>query len=199
MNELVTGLFTGLGLIVAIGAQNALVLRQGLARRHLGPVVGVCAVSDVTLIVLGTSGIAVFIGHAPSGLTLVRWAGVIFLLVYAAITARRAVRPSSLMSERDAVQSRRRVVAQAIALTWLNPHVYLDAMLLGSIASSHGQAGRWWFAVGAASGSVVWFLALGYGARRLAPLLVKPGAWRIIDTLIALTMVLIAAKLAQGL
>lgn len=195
------GLLTGLSLIVAIGAQNALVLRQGLARRHVGPVVAVCALSDLVLIVAGVSGIGAVVKHAEWVIEVVRWAGVAFLTWYGVSSLLRARRATGLEVARGDDAGRRRTVGKAVALTWLNPHVYLDTvLLLGSIANSQsgGPDARWWFAVGAGTASVVWFTALGYGARLAHGVLSTPRAWRVLDVLIGLTMLAIAVGLARG-
>lgn len=199
------GLLTGLTLIVAIGAQNAFVLRQGLLRSHIGGVVLVCALSDALLIVAGVGGIGAVVDHASWVIEVVRWLGVAFLLWYAASSLRRAFRPESLASSEGPVgraESRGQVLAKAVALTWLNPHVYLDTVLLiGSIAAAHDggePAGRWWFAAGAVLASMLWFSGLGFGARLLAPVLARPRAWQVLEVLIAATMVLVALKLAVG-
>lgn len=191
------GLLTGLSLIVAIGAQNAFVLRQGLARQHVGPVVAVCALSDAVLIAAGVSGIGVVVEHAGWVLDVVRWLGVAFLVAYGALSLLRARRPESLEAARNGVRSRRDAVGRALALTYLNPHVYLDTVLLvGSIANQHGSVGRWWFAAGAAAGSVLWFSGLGYGAGLGQRLLATPRAWQVLDVLIGVTMWAIAVSLA---
>ncbi|MEP9382196.1 LysE/ArgO family amino acid transporter [Nocardioides sp. KR10-350] len=194
------GLLTGLSLIVAIGAQNAYVLRQGLLRSHVGAVVAVCAAADVVLILAGVSGIGAVVDHAHWLLTAVRWLGAAFLVWYAVGSLRRAARPGALSAAGGSpAESRARVVAKASALTWLNPHVYLDTvLLLGSIANSHGPGGRWWFAVGAVAASLLWFSGLGFGARLLAPLLARPRAWQVLDVAIGLVMLVIAARLALG-
>jgi len=194
-----TGLLTGLSLIVAIGAQNAFVLRQGLAREHVGLVVAICAVSDLVLIVAGVAGVGAIVEHAGWALDVVRWLGVAFLTWYGVRSLLRARSPEALRAEGTRVESRRRVAGRAFALTWLNPHVYLDTVvLLGSLAAHQGPTGRWWFALGAGVGSIVWFTGLGYGARLLSPLLARPVAWRVLDVLIGLTMLAIAASLALG-
>ncbi|HWJ11693.1 MAG TPA: LysE family transporter, partial [Nocardioides sp.] len=127
----VAGLLTALSLIVAIGAQNAFVLRQGLRRSHVGPVVLVCALSDAVLIAAGIAGIGTLVDHAGWVIDVVRWLGVAFLLWYAASSLRRALRPESLAPRNGNVdESRRSVLARTTALTWLNPHVYLDTLLL---------------------------------------------------------------------
>jgi len=200
LDPLAAGLLTGLSLIVAIGAQNAFVLRQGLAREHVGLVVLICAVSDVVLIVAGVAGIGTIVERAGWALTLVRWLGVAFLGWYGVSSLLRARRAEALAASAEGATTRRRTVAaRMLALTWLNPHVYLDTvLLLGTIANHHGPTGRWWFAVGACLGSILWFGSLGYGARLAAPLLASPRAWRLLDVLIGLTMLAIAASLALG-
>ena len=192
------GLITGLSLIVAIGAQNAYVLRQGLAREHVALVVAICALSDVVLIVAGVSGIGTIVERAPWVLDVVRWFGVAFLTWYGVSSLLRARRPESLeTTDGRPATGRRTVAVRALALTWLNPHVYLDTvLLLGSIANHEGPTGRWWFALGACVGSVAWFCGLGYGARLAAPVLTRPRAWQVLDVLIGLTMLAIALSLA---
>jgi L-lysine exporter family protein LysE/ArgO len=202
------GFLTGGSLIVAIGAQNAYVLRQGLLRHHVTPVVVVCALSDVVLIAAGVSGIGAIVDRAGWVIDVVRWLGVAFLLWYAAGSLRRAFRAESLHADGAAAaraEGRRTVVGRAVALTWLNPHVYLDTVLLiGSIAATHSSLadevldGRWWFAIGAAVASIAWFSGLGFGARVLAPVFSRPRSWQVLEVLIAATMVLIAVKLALG-
>ena len=199
LTSTLSGLVTGLSLIVAIGAQNAFVLRQGLRRHHVLMVVGVCAISDLALILAGVAGIGTIVERVPTVLVAVRWFGVAFLLGYGLIAARRAVRGGHLEAAADRQLSRRAVLATALAFTWLNPHVYLDTVLLvGSIANTHGHAGRWWFAAGASVASVLWFSGLGFGARVFSPLLSKPRAWQLLDVVIGLTMLGIALMLALG-
>lgn len=200
MNASFDGLLTGLTLIVAIGAQNAYVLRQGLRQAYVGPVVTVCTLSDFVLIIAGVSGIGVIVQHAGWALQAVRWFGVAFLAWYGLSSAWRARRPaSSLSAARDDTGGGFGVIRRMFALTWLNPHVYLDTVvLLGSIANAHGTSGRWWFAVGACLASTLWFTVLGFGARFAAGLLATPRAWQVLDLLIAATMLGIAVKLALG-
>ncbi|WP_454697471.1 LysE/ArgO family amino acid transporter [Arthrobacter humicola] len=192
-----SGLASGLSLIVAIGAQNAFVLRQGLQRSHVALVIAVCALSDLVLIVLGVAGIGVVIEQAPAVLEVVRWAGAAFLVAYGAFAAWRAVRGQAL-GQLGTGQSAgwAAVLGTGLAFTWLNPHVYLDTvLLLGSIASTHGPDGRWWFAAGAGLASVAWFTALGVGARFLAPVFRRRSAWRVLDAVIAAVMVTMAILL----
>ncbi|WP_235529582.1 LysE/ArgO family amino acid transporter [Nocardioides sp. Soil774] len=197
MGDVVAGLLTGLSLIVAIGAQNAFVLRQGLRRSHVGLVVAICALSDVVLIVAGVAGIGVVLDRAPVAVDVVRWLGVAFLTVYGVTSLLRARHPQALTVGEEVVERRGPVAARAVALTWLNPHVYLDTvLLLGSIAGTHGAPGRWWFALGACVASVAWFSALAYGARLAAPRLASPRAWQVLDVLVGVVMLAIAVRLA---
>ena len=194
------GLALGLGLIVAIGAQNAFVLRQGLRLEHVGPVVAVCAVSDLVLIAAGVLGAGAALGRVGWLLPVVRLAGAAFLVGYGFLAARRALRPGALTPSTGAGGAGLAVtLGSCLALTWLNPHVYLDTVLLvGTTASTFGPH-RWDFAAGAAVGSLLWFTALGFGARLLRPLFGRPGAWRVLDGAIAVVMVALGISLAvQG-
>jgi L-lysine exporter family protein LysE/ArgO len=199
LTHLLAGLATGLSLIVAIGAQNAFVLRQGLARQHVAPVVAICALSDAVLIVAGVAGIGGIISSAGWVIDVVRWLGVAFLLWYGIGSLLKARRPESLEAADGSQRTLRGTVLTVLALTWLNPHVYLDTVLLvGSIANQHGDPGRWWFALGAVAASLLWFTALGFGARLAHGVLRSPRAWQVLDVLIGITMLLIALKLAFG-
>lgn len=191
----IRGLLSGLSLIVAIGAQNAFVLRQGLRREHIGAVVVLCVLADAVLIALGTAGLGAVVQAHPTALTAVRVGGAAFLLWLAADAVRRAVRPGVLDPATSGPARLRPVLATSAALTFLNPHVYLDTvLLLGALAQQAGAA-RWQFAAGAAVASVVWFTALGYGAVHLRPLFARPGAWRVLDLLVAAVMATIAVRL----
>ncbi|MDO4238962.1 LysE/ArgO family amino acid transporter [Micrococcus sp.] len=193
-----TGLLTGLALIVAIGAQNAFVLRQGVRREHVGLVVVVCMASDAVLILAGTAGVGALVQAVPWLLEALRWAGALYLLWFAASSLRSALRPQALVAE-QAPRTAGSVLGTTLALTWLNPHVYLDTVvLLGSLANQHGPDGRWAFAAGAVLGSVLWFTALGYGARLLSRVLADPRAWRVLDVLIAVVMAVLAVRLMAG-
>ncbi|MEQ4303005.1 LysE/ArgO family amino acid transporter [Plantactinospora sp. B6F1] len=194
---LATGFGVGLSLIVAIGAQNAYVLRQGVRAEHVLPIVAICAVSDAVLILAGITGIGAVVERAPAALTVTRWAGAAFLVGYGLLAARRVFRTQSLQPGNGAGASTpRTALLTMLALTWLNPHVYLDTvLLLGSIANTHGPAGRWSFGAGATLASTAWFAALGYGARLLGRALARPVAWRILDALIAATMLTIGVAL----
>ncbi|WP_374999967.1 LysE/ArgO family amino acid transporter [Aeromicrobium sp. CTD01-1L150] len=239
MLSVLSGFLMGLTLIIAIGAQNAFVLRQGLRRSHLGLVVATCAVSDAVLIVAGVAGLGHLLEVFPWFAEAARWGGAAFLLVYGVHAARRALDPPAegLQVEETvpgptagagavatrAVPTRTEqtctgltrtgltrtgltrtglirtgaapVVATALALTWLNPHVYLDTVvLLGSVAATHGDH-RWWFALGAVTASIVWFCALGYGARYLGRWLRGARAWQVLDGVIAAVMLALAVTL----
>ncbi len=187
----------GLALIVAIGAQNAFVLRQGVLRSHLAAVVGICIAGDVLLITLGTLGIGVVVERAPVMLSVLRLAGAAYLLWFAFTSFRAAARPQALQAA--SARSAGSVAGAALAITFLNPHVYLDTVvMLGSLANSYGPQ-RWFFSVGAMLGSVGWFSALGLGARLLSGPLGRPRVWRVIDIVIGLTMTVLALTLLLGL
>ena len=196
---LVAGLGTGLSLIVAIGAQNAFVLRQGLRREHVPAIVTVCAISDLVLIAAGVAGLGALVELRPGVLTVVAWAGAAFLVSYGVLAARRALRPEALQTEGgDAAvsPSKRSSVLTCLGLTWLNPHVYLDTvLLLGSVAAGYGTH-RWMFAVGAGTASILWFSGLGFGARFARPLFARPIAWRVLDSAIAVTMIVLGIRIA---
>ncbi|MFE9452873.1 LysE/ArgO family amino acid transporter [Streptomyces sp. NPDC006739] len=193
------GFGTGLSLIVAIGAQNAFVLRQGARRDAVLAVVGICALSDALLITLGVGGVGAVVVAWPGALRAVGLIGGAFLLCYGALAARRVLRPGTgLRAEGEATGSRRRAVLTCLALTWLNPHVYLDTVfLLGSLAADRGAL-RWTFGLGAAVASLCWFAALGFGARLLGRFLARPAAWRVLDGLVAATMITLGVTLAAG-
>lgn len=213
---LLSGLGLCLGLIVSIGAQNAVVLRQGLRREHVGLVVLVCVVSDAILQAIGVAGVATLVTSQPWLETVARWAGALFILGYAFLSARRAWRGGgSLEAAADeqaagaegpggiAVATRTRrsrlvTLGTIVAVTWLNPHAIVETtVVLGSVAATHG-AERWWFLAGGIAGSTVWFVVFGYCARFLGPLLRTERAWRILDGAIAAVMVVIAITLVAG-
>ncbi|GAA1873623.1 LysE/ArgO family amino acid transporter [Myceligenerans crystallogenes] len=235
---LLAGLGFSLSLIVAIGPQNAYVLRQGARREHVVTVVVLCAASDTLLIAAGIGGFGSMIQSAGWLLDLLRWAGAAVVAAYGVHAAVRAIRGNQSLTMSDAAAApatprpddgteparvlarpasptrppghgqttlverragRRAAVAVAtLALTWLNPHVYLDTLvLMGSVGAQHGDL-RWWFALGAIAGSWLWFTALGWGAWRLAPVLARPAAWRVIDAAIAAVMLTVAVSLVLG-
>jgi L-lysine exporter family protein LysE/ArgO len=191
-----TGLGTGLSLIVAIGAQNAFVLRQGIRREHVAAVAAICAASDALLIALGVGGVGTLVKRWPAAVTATAWIGAAFLVCYGLLAARRALRPGVLATDGAAGGSLRAAVLTCLAMTWLNPHVYLDTvLLLGSLATGYGGA-RWLFGLGAATGSVLWFTGLGFGARLLRGTFARPASWRVLDAAIACTMITLGAVTA---
>ncbi|WP_433370278.1 LysE/ArgO family amino acid transporter [Actinoplanes sp. CA-142083] len=197
LTSVLAGFAASAVLIVAIGAQNAFVLRQGLRREHVLAVVAVCAVSDLALILAGIGGLGAVVSARPDAVTAIRWIGAAFLVAYAIMAARRAMRPSKLNPAERAPATLGATLLTCLALTYLNPHVYLDTvLLLGSIAQQHPH--RWLFGIGAAAASLVWFTALGAGAHKLGPLLARPAAWRVLDGLIALVMLGVAVNLVTS-
>lgn len=244
ISSLLAGLGLGFSLIIAIGAQNLFVLRQGIRREHVFAVAAICALSDLALIVVGVSGIGAVLQAVPWLVDVIRWAGAAFLVGYGLLAARRAIRPSgaALVAQQgpaepavgsavesvtdaagDAARDSRRSAASVtvatapppvtappaaaqrttliaavltcLALTWLNPHVYLDTVfLLGSVANTHGD-GRWAFAAGAGAASIMWFFGLAYGARLLGGVLGSPRAWRVLDAVIAVVMIVLGVML----
>ena len=183
------GLGFGLSLIVAIGAQNAYVLRQGLRKEHVFVIVAICALSDALLIAVGVAGLGAIIQQLEWLLLLIEAVGGVFLCTYGVKAALRAWKPEVLNTETGGKPVRLKVaVGTVLALTYLNPHVYLDTvLLLGSVAGTY-EANRWWFAAGAMAGSIIWFSTLGFGARLLAPVFKKASAWRVLDAIIAVVM-----------
>ncbi|GAA4288838.1 LysE/ArgO family amino acid transporter [Georgenia daeguensis] len=198
MTAALPGLLTGLSLIVAIGAQNAYVLRQGLTRNHVGLVVAICALSDALLIAIGVSGVGALVQDHPTAMTALRWVGAAYLAGYGVRSLWGSRKPQALDPLEGRASGRRTVVTTTLALTYLNPHVYLDTVLmLGSIANQH-DGGRWWFAMGAAAGSVLWFTTLGFGARAASRLMSRPATWRVLDVCIGVVMIALAVRLLLG-
>lgn len=195
-----TGFGTGFSLILAIGAQNAFVLRQGLLRSHVFCVCMICALSDAILIAIGVTGIGTIAATVPWAITALTWAGAIFLIFYGALSFSRAFNPGTLRAADQSAGSLSATILTCLALTWLNPHVYLDTVgLIGAVSISfHDLPGKIAFGGGAMLASFVFFFALGYGARLLAPVFARPGAWVILDVVIALIMWTIAATLILG-
>ncbi len=193
------GLVLSLGLIGAIGAQNAFVLRQGLRREHVGSVVLFCAVADAVLITAGVLGMAQALRDSPGLARALALAGAAFLALYGWRALQRARQPQQLnAADGGEGLSRGAAVAQAAAFTLLNPHVYLDTVLLvGSIGAQQPAALRGWFVAGASTASLCWFGLLGFGARWLAPWFARPRAWQVLDGLIGITMGVLAALLVR--
>jgi L-lysine exporter family protein LysE/ArgO len=192
----VEGFLLGAGLIVAIGAQNAFVLRQGLLRQHVFAVATLCAASDLVLIAAGVAGLGGLVRGAPTVLLAVTLLGAAFLAAYGGLAFRRALHPGALRAAVSGPAGLRAALATAAALTWLNPHVYLDTVVLvGSLSARHEGAGAAAFGAGAGLASILWFYGLGFGARLAAPLFARPAAWRFLDLLIGVVMWAITARL----
>lgn len=189
------GIAAGASLILAIGAQNAFVLRQALQRQHVGTVVALCALCDAFLIACGVAGTGALVHAHPLVLQLLRFGGAAFVGGYGLAAAVRAVRGSSALApSRRGATTRRAAVLASIAFTFLNPHTYLDTMvLLGTLSTRY--ASPWSFAVGAIVASVLWFSLLGYGGRLLIPVFQKPRAWRVLDAGMAVFMTVLALRL----
>lgn len=195
----VNGYLVALSLILAIGAQNAFVLRQGLRKEHVGAVVLACALSDAVLIGAGVAGFGVISGAVPWFADAMRWLGVAFLLVYGALRFRAAAQGGeALMPSEAGSAPLGKVLATCLVLTWANPHVYLDTVvLIGSISAQHAPH-QLIFGIAAACGSLSFFTALGFGARMLAPIFARPAAWVWLEVGVGVTMWAIAAGLAFG-
>lgn len=197
MSASLVGFATGLTLIVAIGAQNAFVLRQGIRREHVLPVVLVCALADAVLISAGVAGLGVLVTAHPMITDVIRYGGAAFLGGYGVLAIRRAYRPGTLVPSDAASGTLRAALLTCLAFTFLNPHVYLDTVvLLGSIANQYD--GPWLFAAGAVAASFTWFFALGYGAKRLGRFFARPRSWQVLDISIAVVMLALAARLLLG-
>ncbi|GKX32898.1 MAG: amino acid transporter [Rhizobiaceae bacterium MnEN-MB40S] len=193
-----SGFFLGGSLIVAIGAQNAFILRQGLIRSHVFVVCLIGALSDALLIAAGVTGLGTFIARSPWLISAVTLGGAAFLFAYALLAFRRALHPHALLADNSREQTLRTAVATCLALTFLNPHVYLDTVLLiGGLSGQFAGGARVAYGAGAVLASFVWFFGLGYGARLLAPLFARPSAWRALDILIGLVMAALALRLLQ--
>jgi L-lysine exporter family protein LysE/ArgO len=189
------GFASSFTLVVAIGAQNAFVLRQGIRGEHVLAVVALCTVSDTALIAAGVAGFGVLVTAHPEAITIARFGGAAFLIGYGILAAMRAARPTALTPSEGAPQRAVSVVLTCLTLTFLNPHVYLDTVvLLGTLANEHHD-GRWLFGTGAIAASALWFTTLGFGARRLRRMFATPAAWRVLDGLIAVTMLGLAVAI----
>ncbi len=198
MQAAVAGFGLGLSLILAIGAQNAFVLRQGIRRSHVLAVCLTCAISDALLIAAGVAGFGTLTTAAPWIEPVMRWGGAAFLIAYGARAFLSAWRGGAVLEATgQGGEALRGVLLTCLALTWLNPHVYLDTVvLLGAVSAQY--ADRLSFALGAMTASFVFFFTLGFGARRLAPLFARPVAWRLLDAGVGLLMWIIAAALIRG-
>ena len=196
MSALLPGLFTGLSLIIAIGAQNIFVIRQGLSRSHVLLVVLICAASDAVLIFLGTGGLGTLIQSKPDLLEFIRWFGVLYLTWFGIRAVRSVLSNQSLEVGTGSSSSKKTVILSVLGFTFLNPHVYLDTViLLGSIANQF-EDDRWYFALGASLGSFLWFSAIGFGAKAASRFMSRPIFWKVLDSIIALVMFSVALFLA---
>jgi L-lysine exporter family protein LysE/ArgO len=192
----IPGFFTGLSLIIAIGAQNAFVIRQGLTKKHVLLVVSICALSDALLILLGVAGLGALISGLPWLLEIVRWFGVAYLTWFGIKSLRSAFKTQSLDASGVQSGSAMTVILSVLGFTFLNPHVYLDTViLLGSIGNQFGPD-KWWFALGGAIASIIWFSSIGFGARAASRFMAKPVFWKVLDLVIAAVMFGIAIMLA---
>jgi L-lysine exporter family protein LysE/ArgO len=192
------GFGLGLGLIIAIGAQNAFILRQGLMRRHVFVLCLVCALADAALIAVGVAGFGTLVASSPVLIAIATLGGAVFLVVYGIVAFRRALHPAALKAAGGEDGSLSAALFTCLAFTFLNPHVYLDTVVLvGSLSAQYAGAARASVGLGAVVASFVWFFALGYGARLLAPVFARPLAWRVLDTMIGLLMLALAASLVM--
>ena len=183
-------------MIIAIGAQNAFILRMGLLRQHVFILCLICSTIDAMLIAIGVTGLGVFVEKYPQLLQIISIGGFIFLMGYAFLAGKRALFPHAMKAANDEAPNLIEAISICLALTLLNPHVYLDTVvLIGGLASVWQGSDRIAFTIGAMSASFIWFFALGYGARLLQPLFERKIAWRILDCLIAVVMGWLAISL----
>ncbi|MDN6603590.1 LysE/ArgO family amino acid transporter [Brevibacterium sp.] len=198
LTHLISGTLAGWSLIIAVGPPNALVLRQGIRREHLGVVLMICILADIALIGSGTVGIGAIVLLAPWALEILRWLGVAYLL-WDAWGSLRSARAASGLEADTHQRSLKSIIATTLALTFLNPGVYLDTVvMLGNLANQQGAGGALPFTIGAMFGSLTWFLGIGYGARGLSRYLARPRVWQVLDIAIAVVLVVLAARLAFG-
>jgi L-lysine exporter family protein LysE/ArgO len=196
LSAALSGALLGASLIIAIGAQNAFILRQGLLRSHVFILCLICALSDAVLIAAGVAGLGTLVSQSPVLITVVTLGGAVFLGSYAFLAFRRALQPHAMKADGDSKVPLKVAVATCLAFTFLNPHVYLDTvLLLGSLSAGYEGAARLAYGAGAATASFVWFFGLGYGARLLQPVFAKPAAWRVLDIIIGVVMSLLAISL----
>jgi L-lysine exporter family protein LysE/ArgO len=196
LSAAISGFLLGASLIIAIGAQNAFILRQGLLREHVFVLCLICSLSDAVLIAAGVGGLGTLVAQSPRLILVVTVGGSLFLLSYAFLAFRRAMKPEMLKAAREGGGSLGKAVGACLAFTFLNPHVYLDTVLLiGSLSAQFPGAARLAYGVGAAAASFMWFFGLGYGARLLQPIFARPAAWRVLDVVIGVVMAAIALRL----
>lgn len=196
----INGFLLGGSLIIAIGAQNAFILRQGLLRQHVFILCLICALADALLIAFGVAGLGTIISSSPRLITIVTLGGALFLFSYAVLAFGRAINPSFMRASQQAPGTLKAAIAACLAFTFLNPHVYLDTVVLvGSLSAKYQGFARLAYAEGAMAASFVWFFSLGYGARLLQPVFEKPASWRMLDTLIGTVMAGIGLSLLSSL
>ena len=196
MIALFPGLLTGLSLIIAIGAQNAFVIRQGLAKSHILLVVIFCSLCDALLIFLGTGGLGTLIQSKPGILEFIRWFGVIYLSWFGIKSLRSAFKQNEFQAGAGLSSSRKSIVLSLIGFTFLNPHVYLDTVILVGSVANQFHSDRWYFALGASIGSILWFTSIGYGAQAASKYMSRPIFWKVLDIIIAIVMFSVAILLA---
>lgn len=198
-SPVLSGYFLALSLIMAIGAQNAFILRQGLLRQHVFILCLICAISDALLISAGIAGLGTLVSSSPTLMKVVSLGGAIFLFSYAALAFYRAWRPQALHAAGSGGLSLKAAIAACLAFTFLNPHVYLDTVVLvGSLSAQYSGTNRLLYGVGAILASTSWFFVLGYGARLLQPIFARPAAWRVLDIVIGIVMAAIGVGLLKS-
>jgi L-lysine exporter family protein LysE/ArgO len=192
---LITGFFTGLSLIIAIGAQNAFVIRQGLSKQHVLLVVGICAAGDALLITLGIGGLGKLIQRHQMILDLIKWFGVAYLTWFGVRSLASVLKKQTLVASGEIKTSRKQIIGKTLGFTFLNPHVYLDTVIfLGGIGTQF-KASKWDFAVGAICASILWFTSIGFGAQAASKFMSRPIFWKILDGIIAVIMFALALLL----
>lgn len=190
-----SGLITGIGLIAAVGAQGAYLLRRGLNREHVPALVAFCTISDILIIGGAVLGIGAVIEQFPAALEVVRWVGAAFLVTFGIGSFRRALRPQTTSIAGESGIGLTRALTTMAALTWLNPHLWLDTILLGALANAHGPEGKWWYYVGLCGASIVWFSAVGFGSAKMSGFFTNPRAWQVLDTVVGVIMLGLGAGL----
>lgn len=199
MTAFIAGFALSLSLILAIGAQNAFVLRQGIRRSHVTLIVGTCILSEAVLIFSGVAGFGALMERVPALEPITRWGGAAFILGYGILSLKSAISATDALEAADTqVQSAKSALMTCLALTWLNPHVYLDTLvLIGAVAAQYGDE-RWSFGWGALAASTVFFILLGYGARALQPIFARPSAWRLLDAAVGVLMICLAIAVVMA-
>ena len=195
MLALITGFFTGLSLIIAIGAQNAFVIRQGLSKQHVLLVVGICAAGDALLITLGIGGLGKLIQRHQLILDLIKWFGVAYLTWFGVRSLASVLKKQTLVASGEIKTSRKQIIGKTLGFTFLNPHVYLDTVIFLGVIGTQFKASKWDFAVGAICASILWFTSIGFGAQAASKFMSRPIFWKILDGIIAVIMFALALLL----